>query len=689
MFKHVPKEKNKSSTRQLKRVTSSNSVVLQDNRGINSLFSSSKQNAPIQKNNTGLPNNLKTGMENLSGMSLDHVKVHYNSNKPASVQAHAYAQGSEIHLASGQEKHLPHELGHVVQQAQGRVKPTTSVGGVAVNDNPGLENEATRMGEKALQRMNQYNANAHTTTARLSSSAPVQGYFFWKGEKIDSREAVEKKFTKLNLDSSKIKRSDKAVELEDRWKALIAMAETNNNEGSAANKDTLVPLVTNFRSQMKLLEAGISGSSDANKNISVSRMLESRDYHELGSKLAELVKVILATERAFPPENILKTAKNATGTQGSGFFVELNLGLNILKNRPAVFVQFGVVSPSLLKERFGVNAEKSTTKVKGLVGGDLTVWEPHATETAKHTFIQSKTATDKTLDENVMAAANQLASLTASGDPTGKSAQQEFSITGPTFQGVIFVLFTGNADIKKLAKTARSAMNKHKLFVHKVVYELIDGFFVVSSEQQDGKFTKENPLTEDVSGFSLPASSSKEEKGEKGKEPKHDEAVNLKHSVDTSETHSDNLISSSVLRDKLNKILAQHGYKKKDKFSKEVISTILKKLSEGVEKGVRPAAKKDAFLIDANLDLNSVLNVLVNSNLSIKVPIPVKLTDTKTDSADVIPAAKEKIKTNDALVMHEQRAQLERKGVKFTNGQIVLTLAIVFGFAALIFNLFY
>ncbi|WP_227992743.1 DUF4157 domain-containing protein [Shewanella sp. YLB-07] len=103
------------------------------------------------KNNTGLPDNLKSGMENLSGMSLNHVKVHYNSPQPAAVQAHAFAQGSDIHVGSGQEKHLPHELGHVVQQAQGRVKPTTSVAGMPVNDSSSLENEATVMGDKALR----------------------------------------------------------------------------------------------------------------------------------------------------------------------------------------------------------------------------------------------------------------------------------------------------------------------------------------------------------------------------------------------------------------------------------------------------------------------------------------------------------------------------------------------------------
>ncbi|TPG40836.1 DUF4157 domain-containing protein [Flavobacterium pectinovorum] len=103
-------------------------------------------------NNTGLPNNLKSGIENLSGHSMDDVKVHYNSDKPAQLNAHAYAQGTDIHIASGQEKHLPHEAWHVIQQKQGRVKPTLQMKGkVNVNDDKGLENEADVMGAKALQ----------------------------------------------------------------------------------------------------------------------------------------------------------------------------------------------------------------------------------------------------------------------------------------------------------------------------------------------------------------------------------------------------------------------------------------------------------------------------------------------------------------------------------------------------------
>ncbi|MBK6265122.1 DUF4157 domain-containing protein [Marivirga sp. S37H4] len=105
-----------------------------------------------KENKTGLPDQLKTGIENLSGYSMDDVKVHRNSDKPAQLNAHAYAQGTDIHLASGQEKHLPHEAWHVVQQKQGRVKPTTQLKGkVNINDDAGLEKEADVMGERAIQ----------------------------------------------------------------------------------------------------------------------------------------------------------------------------------------------------------------------------------------------------------------------------------------------------------------------------------------------------------------------------------------------------------------------------------------------------------------------------------------------------------------------------------------------------------
>ena len=115
-------------------------------------------------NNTGMPDNLKAGIESLSGFSMDDVRVHYNSSKPATVQALAYTQGTDIHVAPGQEKHLPHEAWHVAQQMAGRVSPTTNINGMPVNDNAALEHEADVMGENAKnqeitsQRLIQYDS---------------------------------------------------------------------------------------------------------------------------------------------------------------------------------------------------------------------------------------------------------------------------------------------------------------------------------------------------------------------------------------------------------------------------------------------------------------------------------------------------------------------------------------------------
>lgn len=83
---------------------------------------------------------------------MGDVKVHYNSSKPAQLKAHAYAQGNNIHLAPGQQRHLPHEAWHVVQQKQGRVKPTMQMKkGININDDAGLEKEADVMGAEAMR----------------------------------------------------------------------------------------------------------------------------------------------------------------------------------------------------------------------------------------------------------------------------------------------------------------------------------------------------------------------------------------------------------------------------------------------------------------------------------------------------------------------------------------------------------
>ncbi len=144
------------------------------------------------KNNTGLPDQLKTGIEQLSGYSMDDVKVHHNSDKPAQLKAHAYAQGTDIHLAPGQERHLPHEAWHVVQQKQGRVHPTTQLKGkqgVGINDDAGLEREADVMGAKAL----------NATTQNPMNNLNAQGIAQANTVQLEAKEIIKKLAAALGI----------------------------------------------------------------------------------------------------------------------------------------------------------------------------------------------------------------------------------------------------------------------------------------------------------------------------------------------------------------------------------------------------------------------------------------------------------------------------------------------------------
>lgn len=129
-----------------------------------------------EKDKTGIPRRMKAGFEHSSGFSFDDVRVHYNSEKPAQLHAHAYTQGNEVYVAPGQEKHLPHELGHVVQQKSDMVKPTGEIGGLPLNDNEEMEKGADMIAENA-------------ENAEDFGKMPVQAKF--NGDGIVQRNAVD------------------------------------------------------------------------------------------------------------------------------------------------------------------------------------------------------------------------------------------------------------------------------------------------------------------------------------------------------------------------------------------------------------------------------------------------------------------------------------------------------------------
>jgi len=94
------------------------------------------QRSAVNENSTGMPDGVKTQMEGAFNASFSDVSIHTDSVQAKNMNALAYTQGTDVHFAPGQFKPeskngqelLGHELTHVLQQKEGRVKPTTEVG---------------------------------------------------------------------------------------------------------------------------------------------------------------------------------------------------------------------------------------------------------------------------------------------------------------------------------------------------------------------------------------------------------------------------------------------------------------------------------------------------------------------------------------------------------------------------------
>jgi|GEM_PF-6222648 len=202
-------------------------------QGLSDTRSTTAQPGLIQKkeNKTGIPDGLKAGMESVSGMSLNDVTVHRNSDKPAQLQAHAYAQGTDVHLAPGQEKHLPHELGHVVQQKQGRVAPTVQLKGeVPVNDSPSLEKEADSLGAKAKS-LGMTSEAGVAQLKGMEEEEPLQGKFVGPAQRkaVEEEEPLQGKF-----EGTAQRKAEEEELLQGKFKGTVQRAKEGETAAPAA-----------------------------------------------------------------------------------------------------------------------------------------------------------------------------------------------------------------------------------------------------------------------------------------------------------------------------------------------------------------------------------------------------------------------------------------------------------------------
>lgn len=127
-----------------------------------------------------LPDGVRQKMESFFKADFSDVRVHVGS-EASTIGALAFTMGSSLYFAPGQynpdtphgQQLLGHELTHVVQQRQGRVRnPFGS--GVAVVQDPSLEAEADRMGLRAASHVAMASAQAKMAPGGRGASPNIQ-----------------------------------------------------------------------------------------------------------------------------------------------------------------------------------------------------------------------------------------------------------------------------------------------------------------------------------------------------------------------------------------------------------------------------------------------------------------------------------------------------------------------------------
>ncbi|EAY27767.1 hypothetical protein M23134_03836 [Microscilla marina ATCC 23134] len=138
---------------------------------------------PIQRKAKYNEHQVKANVSALTGTDVSDAQVHYNSSKPAQLQAEATAQGTQVHLGQGKEQHLGHELTHIAQQKQGRVQPTIQANnGQGINNDPKLEQEADKIGALAMKGDTIQAKKPINNTPGRSNNQPIQRYIKYRSK---------------------------------------------------------------------------------------------------------------------------------------------------------------------------------------------------------------------------------------------------------------------------------------------------------------------------------------------------------------------------------------------------------------------------------------------------------------------------------------------------------------------------
>jgi hypothetical protein len=252
---------------------------------------------PIQKKEDDFSEDLQMKANSTFGEDFSNVSIHKNSSKAKDLGALAFTQGENIHFAPGEfnpqsqkgQELIGHEVAHVQQQRQNRVKPTIQTKNGNVNNSPLLEKEADEKGKQFANSENfEVIQSKRISSINRGTNAPIQMLkktnHPWTGTVVGAR--------------------------------LLALRETPNGTTLADLPDRTLVNVTNTSGNWLELEvdtsqAGIILNSRARRQLSGST-LEGFSYHTyIDDAAAAEMTVMLGQQATWNP-----SGANLSGATG-------------------------------------------------------------------------------------------------------------------------------------------------------------------------------------------------------------------------------------------------------------------------------------------------------------------------------------------------------------------------------------
>ena len=247
----------------------------------------------------GSPSAIISDLGQRSGVDLSDVKIHRNSPAPGAIDALAYARGTDVFLGPGQERHLGHELTHVVQQKQGLVHANDSVSGMLVNTSPALEQAADAMSVSAAPETG------------FAGAGVVQGVFLDpSGQKVSRSDLkTAEKMLKGSMDS-----------------ILQAAQERMKTASSKAERKQIEKAIKTAKKQMgKKLKTAQKSKSEFDLATTMTQIMDDA-YGQMGFSSSSSIDAMRmaagsgsqqATSAAFGAEGVLKAKDTTAGLETS------------------------------------------------------------------------------------------------------------------------------------------------------------------------------------------------------------------------------------------------------------------------------------------------------------------------------------------------------------------------------------